>query len=400
MPKTVPASEIDAALGQFGAAEANLKKLERIFAELNDLTPDDISFGSDPRYEDLCHDYEDILNALPRIDGWKPSARPIDLNAIAQWRLDAADIGEPEILVEAQERVEEPGRELRSYSRLLNKKRRQLIRDELSRSIAEVDQTLREIRTQIEDNAELQTSIQPEQWNKLKDRVTVIDTLLGSTLPRPKRWSDLERHLHFGQVVDLHDIIRNDWPIVKGGLIANLYHENEPVPVDADDLGALAATRPAGVISTKLQWDALTDEDFERLIFSLIGVTKGYENPQWLMRTNAPDKGRDISVDRVISDQLAGVTRQRVMVQCRHLGAKSINVTNIASLVQQMRLWDSPRVDVLVIATTGRFTEQAVSSVEKANNEDRALRVEMWPESHLERLLAKHPALIAQFNLR
>ena len=255
LPKTVPASEIDAALGQFGAAEANLKKLERIFAELKDLTPDGISFRSDPRYEDLCHDYEDILNALPKIDGWKPSARPVDLNSIAQWRLDAADIDEPASLIEAQERVEEPGRELRSYSRLLNRKRRQLIRDELSKSIADIDQLLREIRTELECNAEPQTSIQLDQWNKLKDRVTIIDTLLGSTLPRPKRWSDLERHLYFGQVVDLCDIIRNDWPKVKGGLIANLYHENEPVPVAADDLGALAATHPTGVISTQLNWE-------------------------------------------------------------------------------------------------------------------------------------------------
>ena len=118
------------------------------------------------------------------------------------------------------------------------------------------------------------------------------------------------------------------------------------------------------------------------------------------MRTKAADRGRDISVDRVTSDQLAGVTRQRVMIQCKHQGAKSINVTDIASLIQQIRLWEPPRVDVLVIATTGRFTEQAVAAVEKANNDDRALRVEMWPESHLERLLAKHPALIAQFSLR
>ena len=65
-----------------------------------------------------------------------------------------------------------------------------------------------------------------------------------------------------------------------------------------------------------------------------------------------------------------------------------------------MTLWEPPRVDVLVIATTGRFSSNAVSMIEKHNNADRALRIEMWPESHLERLLAQRPSVIADFGLR
>ena len=41
-----------------------------------------------------------------------------------------------------------------------------------------------------------------------------------------------------------------------------------------------------------------------------------------------------------------------------------------------------------------------VAVIEKQNQSDSALRIEMWPESHLERLLASRPAIIAEFSLR
>ena len=95
-----------------------------------------------------------------------------------------------------------------------------------------------------------------------------------------------------------------------------------------------------------------------------------------------------------------GVRRQRIVIQCKHWRTKSINVADVASLRSQMELWQPPRVDVLVIATTGRFTVDAVDLIEKHNQADRALAISMWPDSHLERLLAARPHLIAQFRLR
>ena len=58
------------------------------------------------------------------------------------------------------------------------------------------------------------------------------------------------------------------------------------------------------------------------------------------------------------------------------------------------------KVDVLVIVTTGRFTSDAISLVEQHNQSDRALHIEVWPNSHLERLLATKPHLVGQFGLR
>ncbi|MFM5642060.1 restriction endonuclease [Aeromonas veronii] len=150
----------------------------------------------------------------------------------------------------------------------------------------------------------------------------------------------------------------------------------------------------------QLKWEKLSPDDFERVIFALISSEKGYENPEWLMKTNAPDRGRDLSVLRVHNDPLGGVFRHRTIIQCKHWLSKSVSVSDIAELKEQMKLWEPPKVDIHVIATSGRFTSDAVALVERHNQSDSGLRIEMWPESHLERLLSRRPSLIAEFGLR
>ena len=391
---------MNAALRQFEAAEANVEKLERIWGEMQPLIPKGISFGSDPKYEDRNRAYTDVLAALPKIDGWKPESLPPDLNGLAQDRLDAGEIDEFSAIVSVEEGVTAPGREIAEYRYRLNKKRRQVIRAALQELMASVDESLKVLQSKYESEFELPKTIDPAEWEDLKGNVQQVEMLLGGSLPRPPRWTDLHRHLHFGMTGDLNDIVKHDWPEAKAGLSKGLYDENEPVPVEVEDIGTLAASHPTGSVATKLKWDILTAENFERLIFSLISSAKGYENPEWLMHTNAPDRGRDLSVTRVVDDPLAGVMRNRALIQCKHWNTKSVAVPDVSELKDQITHWEPPKVDVLVIATSGRFTSDAVSFVEKHNGSDRALRIEMWPESHLERLLASRPALIADFGLR
>lgn len=393
-------SSLNAALRQFEASEANLEKLERIWHEMQPLIPSGISFGSDPKYDDRYRAYSDVLGALPKIDGWKPRSLPPDLNALAQDRLDAKEIDEIAASVAVEESVSAPGREIAEYRYRLNKKRRQLIRTALQEIMASVDDRLKVLQERYESEFETPKTIDPSDWEDVKDKIQQIEMLLGSSLPRPARWGDLHRHLHFGMTGDLSDIIRLDWPQAKAGLSKRLYDENEPVPVEVEDLGPLAASHPTGSVATKLKWEALTAENFERLVFGLISSALGYENPQWLMHTNAPDRGRDLSVARVIDDPLAGTMRTRVLIQCKHWTTKGVSVGDVSELKDQITHWEPPKVDVLVIATSGRFTSDAVAYIEKHNSSDRALRIEMWPESHLERLLASRPSLIAEFALR
>lgn len=87
-------SPINSALRQFEATEANLAKLEQIWSEIVKLTPQGLAFGNDAAHEEHVRVYEDVLGALPKIDGWKPESVPMDLNSIGQNRLDAKEIGE------------------------------------------------------------------------------------------------------------------------------------------------------------------------------------------------------------------------------------------------------------------------------------------------------------------
>ena len=393
-------SPINTALRQFDATEANVEKLERLFGELRKLIPDGISFGGNAQYDDLCRTFGDVHAALPKIDGWKPGCHLQDLNGIAQDRLDAMEIDEISAKVSVEESIEEPSRELAEYRHRLFKKRRELTRGAILETMGRVDEALRQLRLKFPPSEERAKSVEGEMWDVLKELIKEVETLLGSASPRPPRWSDLHRHLGFGQLCDLDDIEGTDWPEARAVLSQGIYDQNEPIPVNVEDLGRLASTHPKGRVATRLNWKGITAEDFERLIFGLISAAQGYENPSWLMKTNAPDRGRDLSVTRVVNDTLGGVIRSRIIIQCRNKPDDSVNVRDVAELKEQMTQWEPPRVDVLIIATTGRFTSDAVALIEKQNNSDRGLRIEMWPESHLERLLAERPALIAEFKLR
>lgn len=402
MPDPVIAqSPLMAALKKFEATEANLVKLERLWEELCSLMPSGVAFGSDPEYEDRSRAYGQLLGALPAIDGWKPTSQPPDLDDIAQNRFDAIEVAEPGAQVAVERWVEEPGRELREYRFRLNNTRRALIRDTLVGLIDQIDADLRQLRATVgKGGEEASRKLDPELWSPLREHIKQIEVLLGSSVKKPDRWSDMMRHMRFGETGDLHDIEEFDWPTVKDGLRKGLYGANDPLPVDVADLGSLVAARPSGPVTTALAWSALDDEAFERLIFSLISDTPGYENPEWLMQTRAPDRGRDLSVTRVSQDELSGTFRSRVVIQCKHWLSRSVNLPEVAAAKDQMALWNAPRVDVLVVATSGRFTADAVGWIETFNAAGAPPRIEMWPESHLERLLSSRPALIAEFGLR
>jgi len=396
-------STLNKALRHFEIAEANLKKLEDLLVEINKAIPEGIAFvGENIEYEANCRSFETILEELPHIDNWKPEIYFRELDAIAQDRLDAhevSDLSALELAVHFERETNEPGRLLREYRYRFNQKRKELIKDTLDKLVACVDDDLRILSKDIQTKTDLGEPVDNPQFEKLNNNIAQIHALLGGAT-RPNRWTDLQRHLRFGLLTDLADIINHDWPTVKEGLYKSLYGEKEPIPNKIADLSSLVDSKPSGPVAIKLKWEKLEDEDFERLIYALISSENGYENPELLMKTNAPDRGRDLSVYRVHSDPLTGMVRHRVIIQCKHWLSKSVGPAEVATLKEQMKLWEPPRIDIHIIATSGRFTSDAVQGIEKQNQSDSALRIEMWPESHLERLLASRPAIIAEFKLR
>ncbi len=398
MTDTDVPSPLMAALAIFEAAEANLVKLERVWSEIEARIPTGISYGSDPEFEDRLRIFTTLQAALPKIDSWAPAAVPPSLNEIAQNRIDALEVGEPGAQTYVEEWIETPGRELREYRFRLAGMRRTLTREALIELIDKIDTEIVSLRATV-GRPEIHHKIEAEVLAALRDQVLQVDALLGSA-ERPARWNELRRHLRFGETGDLEDIEGIDWPQARKALLKGLYGEFDPVPVAIDDLASLVAAKPRGPVTSKLHWSNIDDEQFERLIFTLISDTRGYENPEWLMQTRAPDRGRDLSVTRVHTDALAGTSRQRVILQCKHWLERSISQGDVSILKDQMLSWSDPPVDVLVFATSGRFTTDAVTWVEKHNNQRGSPRIEMWAESHLERLLAARPAIIAEFGMR
>ena len=393
-------STLNIALGQFEATEANLLKLDNLWEQISSLIPDGPSFGSPPEYEELCWTFRRILPVLPAIDGFVIEDQLPDYNGIAQSRLDAMEIEELSAKLKIEEYLQEQGRQLHEYRYRLQLKRRELIRDRLLELMSNVDQILGKLTTRFSDpDSETRRVSEDQSWTELKDVIGEIDMLLG-TVVRPSRWHELQRHLHFGMVVDLYDIVRFDWPVVSKGLNKSMYGDSDPIPVETKELGDVVSERPSGHVSTKLNWSVLNDESFEHLIYLIVADTPSYENAKRLMKTNAPDHGRDISVDRVEHNSLSGVHHYRTIIQCKCWHTKSVGDTDIAKVITRIGFWKTPKVNELVIATTGTFTENAVSYVDNHNFSDKALRIEMWPESHIGRILAKRPDLIAQFGLR
>ncbi|KRC80893.1 hypothetical protein ASE13_00110 [Sphingomonas sp. Root241] len=385
------------ALSEFEVAEANLVKLERLWSEIDEMLPRGLSFGINPEFEDRERAFTSVLSALPMIDGWKPPIRLMTPNEVAQWRFDAMEIGEPGAELALDEAVDQPGKELREYRARFTQKRRELIRDTLIDTMDGIDgdlQTLRATTKPLEKHNALPT----EPWEQLKAKVKQIEVLLGSSVQHPATWSNLRRHLHFGMVGDFLDIDTRDWPPARDALRKGLYGANEPLPQMTADLGELASSKPKGSVATQLQWDRLGAEAFERLIFTLISSEPNYETAEWSMKTNAPDRGRDLSVFRVMRDSLSDVQRARVIIQCKHWLSKSVGAADVAAAVAQTEHWDSPKVDTLIIATTGRFSADAVSWIDKHNDAKKVPRIESWAESRLELILAERPWLIAEFT--
>lgn len=380
---------LNLALRHFALAEANLDKIERHLQRLTHRVPEGIAFGSNAAYDDACRGYVELLTGLPKIDGWVPSATPLDLDSIAHQRLVAEEIGEPEMLISLGDQMGEPARELVEYRYRLNRARRRLIREAILKIAEGVNATIDS------DHGEA------TEWRQqLLSSLKQMDVLMGSAFERPQAWGALLDQLEQtddGAGVDPYARL---WTTIRERLISGLYDDVEPLPIPIEDLGTISRSPTLGNVATQLNWGSLDGTGFERLLFSLISNSDSYENVEWLTRTNASDRGRDLSAYRVSRDPLSGVIRSRVIVQCKHWLDRSVTLPDVSAVKDQMDLWQSPRVDVLIIATTGRFTTDAIDFIEKHNSSDRAMKIEKWAESHLERLLAARSGLVAEFHLR
>ncbi|MGW7533311.1 restriction endonuclease [Amycolatopsis sp. NPDC054798] len=388
--------ELEDLLNAMDRTAANLTKLEDVWRRAQPFVPTSPARGSDPEYDDLRRAWSDLLAGLPQIDGWTITDELPDIDELGQAYIDYFEISEPPI--RADEAGEKPAKDLAEYRYLLNRARRRAARERLAQLTTVIDTSLPRIIAGVARDS--MTPLAGPEVDNVTAAVDEIERLLGDTAQRRGRWSDLHRHLHFGQGHDWHDIAEFDWPSIRPDVEAGALADSDPLTVPDIDLGHAAGGRLTGAATTALPWERLDDDGFERLLYDLLRSFPEHENVQWLMKTRAADRGRDLSLDRKLRDSAGGVRNERVIVQAKHWLARSVGPAEVSETLAIVKLWEPPLIRGLIIATTGRFTADAVSLAEKHNNSGAAPHVDLWPDSRLETLLAQKPHLAAGHGLR
>ncbi|MFE6735575.1 restriction endonuclease [Microbacterium sp. NPDC057650] len=377
-------------------AAANLAKLQAIWDRAEPMIPTGPQRGTTREYEDLRRVWGTLVAGLPPIDGYTVTEQLPDIDVAGQTFMQYWELSEPAFGLRNE--LEKPGREIDEYRFRLGRARRMAIHDRLDFLISTVSTTLAQIvETTGEDSGE---RIDNAGTRVVEASIAEVERLLGDTIDRKGRWSDLHRHLRFSQPHDWRDVAELDWPSVRSDIEAASLSESDPLPVPNIDLGVAASAKPAGGASVGIEWSLLDDDGFERLLFDLFGGFSSYQNVDWLMKTRAPDRGRDLAAERVLRDE-GGTTRtERVIVQAKHWTARSVAPTDILTSLATLPIWEPPVIRVLIIATSGRFTADAVTIVERHNDAGKLPFIELWAESRLETLLSQRPDLIASYRLR
>ncbi|MFI8778077.1 restriction endonuclease [Brachybacterium paraconglomeratum] len=375
---------------------ANLAKLEAVWDRAQPMLPTGPARGSSREYEDLRRAWSELLAGLPPIDSWNITEQLPDADAAGQAFIDYAEIGEHPF--DLLNRLEAPGAQLDEYRFRLGRARRRAIRTRLGILTSIVSETLPGIAQSIPRDST--DKLSDARTATIEDSISEVERLLGDTTVRKGSWGDLHRHLHFGQGPDWHDILEKDWPSVRADIEAASLADADPLPVPEIDLGRAASAHPSGAASTELAWSTLNDDGFERLLFDLIRTFPTYQNVQWLLKTRAPDRGRDLSAERVIQDDSGTTRTERVIIQAKHWLSKSVGPAEVSGTLSTLPLLEPPPIHTLVIATSGRFTSDAAGIADKHNAEGKMPHIELWSESRLESLLSARPDLVASHGLR
>jgi hypothetical protein len=387
---------LDELLQVMDRTAANLAKLQAIWDRAEPMIPSEPQRGTTREYEDMRRAWIPLLAGLPLIDGFTVTEDLPDIDAAGQSLLEYFEIGEPAF--DFMNELEEPGRQLDEYRFRLAQARRRAIHDRLDSLVTTINASLAQITDSVaQDSIEI---VDDSRTKAVGASIIEIERLLGDTTQRKGRWNDLNRHLRFSEGHDWHDIAELDWPSVRVDVEAASLSESDPLPVPKIDLGVAASEKPAGGASVGFDWSVLDDDRFERLLFDLLRGFPNYQNVEWLMRTRAPDRGRDLSAEHVSRDD-GGTTRtDRIIVQAKHWMSKSVAPTDIQTCLAALSLWEPPVIRTLVIATSGRFTTDAVAIVERHNDEGKRPFIDLWADSRLETLLSQRPDLIASYGLR
>ncbi|MCC5898104.1 MAG: restriction endonuclease [Phormidium sp. BM_Day4_Bin.17] len=345
--------------------------------------------------ESKCIDIEETRNRcikeatlLPIIGNYTPSFSSLEASS-------------NNLILDLDQQLDAVQKILEEYSSIIYTKRMEITPPFLLDIIEGIEDLLARLQDiYLGKNLPSSQKIEDSSLPKLREQVSDIKTCFGKSISQPQRWTDLNRHLAFGEIHDLDDIVNRDWPSVRQGILRSFFGLRDIDSLDGESISEFRSLVKYVANQNQFSWKELSSEEFERLIFQLVSSPDiTYENAEFLMQTNAPDCGRDISVWRVCQDSLFGSIRHRVIIQCKHWLDKSLSVKDISYLKDQLQLWEPPRVDVLIIATTGYFSSDSVRFMENHNQSSSALRIEYWPIEKIKKIVESRPYLLEKFKV-
>jgi hypothetical protein len=149
------------------------------------------------------------------------------------------------------------------------------------------------------------------------------------------------------------------------------------------------------VLPSELPWSSLRGEALEELLFWLCDAL-GAKDLEWRAGSTSGtsrDGGRDIEATFHLSAPDGEPVPERWWIQAK---GRRRTVEPAAVKAALLDAQADPDVDVLVIATNSRFSNDTRDIVRKSAQAHPRPRVRLWDRSQLERILARHPSVVAR----
>jgi len=234
---------------------ANLTNLESVWQGLTALLSASAPLAetgpSGAEYRQLVRRFAELLDALPAIDGVRPSTRPLAIAEVTRARRQAERL--PDEREVAERRIHAPGVELEEYRAGFTQVHRALRRRRLDEIVADVDAALAVLQVEVTTRAR-GVSLKGPLWDRLKAAVSIVELsrLLPAESQLLKGFGLLDRHLGWGEANDLAAIVEHDWPTVRAEIRRVAFDKSEPLPLAMKEIRTVKVPR----VFISYSWDA------------------------------------------------------------------------------------------------------------------------------------------------
>src|ERR1017187_676321 len=186
--------DLNEALKQFEAVEANLGKLDQIWKQIKKLLPsiDQVQVGDKEQYLQMQRSFEQIAKQMPRIDGFELKVCLDHPDEIFRNKIDTLEVGELIDRAALDTHLHRQGEILSDYRFRVESKRRELARQAVQDLSARIESKLVEL-CQTAKRRKSNAPLAKSKWQELTSLFKSIDALLGKSLSRPERWGDMAR---------------------------------------------------------------------------------------------------------------------------------------------------------------------------------------------------------------